>query len=423
MKEPLFFLKILQKCSNYLFEERKEALVLKVHHMFTKNGTEFYCLLDDNYNVIEPVFKFLKNRVTRKYSINTVYNQCLHLKLYFSWLQKQNLTYIEAITKTENASAYDNLINFRLYATYENYDEKVIPIGGYQQIRSTATVNQIMITVLTFYAYLAITEDNIEELNVYQQKATLKHFHSFLREMFMKKTSAKSNLLIAKVDAPKLEHISIEQFNACWDACKCRRDRIIIGIAFYGGCRVSEIIGLNLYDLRDIYKNVIYISKREDPNNPDAFVKNDSEGITVVPDMVRDEIIAYLNEDLQGIDTDYVIINFVGTRKFQPMRRNTIDEMVHKLGKKVGISNLHMHMFRHGCAVFMLENGIDLMTISDKLRHKNVGTTTKFYAKFDEKAKSSVMKELAEKTNQRLEPLGINTDDLIEFLKEGDCDE
>ena len=139
--------------------------------------------------------------------------------------------------------------------------------------------------------------------------------------------------------------------------------------------------------------------------------------------MVRDEIIAYLNEDLQGIDTDYVIINFVGTRKFQPMRRNTIDEMVHKLGKKVGISNLHMHMFRHGCAVFMLENGIDLMTISDKLRHKNVGTTTKFYAKFDERAKSSVMKELAEKTNQRLEPLGINTDDLIEFLKEGDCDE
>lgn len=393
---------------------------MKIQKMTTKNGTEFYFLLDDRFNIVEPVFKYLKNIVTRKYSINTVYNQCLHLKTYFTWLEEQGMTYIDAISKDKNKSAYDNLTNYRMYLTYENYDENIVPLNGYKQIRTAATVNQMIITVLTFYSYLAITEDAIEELNIYQEKARLKHFHGFLREMFMKKENAKKNLLLAKVDEPKLQHISLEQFQSCWNACTCRRNKIIIGIAFYGGCRVSEIIGLKLEDLRDIHANKIYITKREESENPDAFVKYNSEGLTVIHNSLRDEIISYLNEDLQGIDTDYVIINFTGSRKFKPMRRNAINEMVHHLGKKVGIENLHMHMFRHGCAVTMLQQEVDMMAISDKLRHKSVNTTAKFYAKYDETAKTAVMKQLAEKTNQQLEPLGIDIDALMEYLKEDD---
>ena len=56
------------------------------------------------------------------------------------------------------------------------------------------------------------------------------------------------------------------------------RNRIIIGLLFEGGLRVSELIGLNICDLKDINQGIVHIVKRDDPNNPDAAVKYNSIG-------------------------------------------------------------------------------------------------------------------------------------------------
>ena len=88
---------------------------------------------------------------------------------------------------------------------------------------------------------------------------------------------------------------------------------------FEGGLRVSEVIGLNIADLRDIGNNKIYITKRNDPNNPDSAVKYDSEGTVFVSDTLAREINNYLIETLSDIDTDYVIINlYSDTNKYKP---------------------------------------------------------------------------------------------------------
>ena len=73
------------------------------------------------------------------------------------------------------------------------------------------------------------------------------------------------------------------------------RNRIIIGLLFEGGLRVSELIGLNICDLKDINQGIVHIVKRDDPNNPDAAVKYNSIGDVFVSPALAKEINDFLN--------------------------------------------------------------------------------------------------------------------------------
>ena len=55
--------------------------------------------------------------------------------------------------------------------------------------------------------------------------------------------------------------------------------------------------------------------------------------------------------------------------------------IVKKLGRFVGIPNLHPHMFRHGLALHLLSSGIPINVISFRLGHRNPRTTIEMYLK------------------------------------------
>ncbi len=65
-----------------------------------------------------------------------------------------------------------------------------------------------------------------------------------------------------------------------------------------------------------------------------------------------------------------------------------------QVAKKCGITKyVHFHMARHSCGVMLASNGVDIYTISKLLGHKNISTTTKFYANItDEHARESINK-------------------------------
>ena len=53
-----------------------------------------------------------------------------------------------------------------------------------------------------------------------------------------------------------------------------------------------------------------------------------------------------------------------------------IQKYVLVTAKKAGIEKrLHPHLFRHGCAMFLLENGVPLDEIQRVLGHSNINTT------------------------------------------------
>lgn len=390
----------------------------------TKSGKTFYMPVDNDGKVIEPVFLYLKHLAISNYSKNTIRQNCLNLLAFWQYLEDNDFDYIEFVGKKSETckGAYENLIDYKLYLLYPTLKDNIIPIGGLEPVRKESTVNQMISSVISFYRFLS-DSDIVGTLPVVQQMNSLQHTHNMLSQMFMKKKKAVKNLLTSKVPEEELRYVSEEEFNKCWYACTSRRNRIIIGLMFYGGLRISEVIGLNLEDLTDIADNVIHITKRNDSDNPDSAVKYNSVGPVVIPDRLRDEIVDYLNEDLKGIDTNYLIINFKGNNLGGAMKADTIRDMVAALGKKAGIPDLHPHVFRHGCAMRMLRAGMDMMEISNVLRHKNVQTTAETYAKYDLSDKIRVQNELSEKLKENFAPLDIDFEALAEMLREEDDNE
>lgn len=396
----------------------------------TKSNKDFYLPIDDEGEIIAPIFSFLKHLSITGKSKNTLRTYCLHLLVFWQYLKDNNFDYIEFADKKSatNKGAYENLVDYRLYLLYPKLNDNVVPIGGIEPAREERTVNQMISSVINFYKFLAAT-DIVGPLPVVQQMAALQHMHGVLNQMFMTKKKATKNLLISNVHETELRYVSEDEFNRCWEACTSRRNRVIIGLMFYGGLRVSEVVGLNIEDLEDIAENVIHITYRDDLDNPDAAVKYDSVGDVVIPDKLRNEIIDYMSDDLRGIDTNYLIINFRGKNLGGAMRTDTIRDMITALGKKTGIQGLHPHAFRHGCAMRMLRAEIDMMKISNVLRHRHVETTAETYAKYDLSDKVKVQKELSEKLQQDFEPLGIDFEQLAMELwdedddREGDADE
>lgn len=400
------------------------ALNMKMQKQFTATGKEFYFVVDDDGKVVAPIFSYLKHLSISKMSKNTVRTNCLHLLAFWRYITAKEIGYIDFVGKksSTNKGAYENLVDYKLYLLYPDLGSNVIPINGLKPVRKEKTVNQMLSSVISFYKYLSDAH-LVEPLPVIQQMQTLQHTHSMLNQMFLTKKKAVKNLLYSKVPDEPVKSITEEQFNKCWDACTCRRNKVIIGLMYYGGLRVSEVVGLNIEDLRDIFKNVIHIVQRDNNENVDAAVKYNSIGEVVIDDRLRDEIITYLNEDLKGIDTNYLIINFSGENMGGAMKTKNIRKMVSRLGKKVEIKNLHPHMFRHGCAVRLLRAGFDMKDIADKLRHKSIETTSQVYARFSLDDKIRVQKELSKKLEQDFAPYDINFDEIANFLLEDDSDE
>ena len=377
---------------------------------------DIYFLVEDSGKLIIPVYRYMLFLRLNNKSINTNKVYCCHLKLYFEWLELKKLDYHSAIAT--NNRVLTNLSNFKFWLKYPDYNESVIPINGFKSKRESVTINQIMNAVLCFYDFL-VQDEKLPELDVYKEVRINSQFNGFLDELITKKEKAIANIFREKVPKKAVKYISREQYKKVYDACNNQRDKIIVGLLFEGGLRVSELIGLNIVDLKDIRNNKVVIKLREDPNNPDAFVKNGSEGAVFIPDYLRDEIIDYLTTTLVDVKTDYLIVNLYSkVNRYKPMKRDTIEDIISRLGKKVGIEGLHPHMLRHSIAVDMLEKGIDMVQIKDKLRHKNISTTSNIYAEVNDKARKEAMELYSKKVDEDFTPDAFDMAELSDLLLE-----
>ena len=390
---------------------------MEIRFIKTKLDNTLPVLLDDNGAPIMPVVNYMKFLLGGKKSSNTISSYCYRLKHYFEWLKYRNLTYLEAI---EEEKFVDNIIDFKYWLLYGEYDSKIIPIGGYEQKSSEQTVNLILNTVFSFYEYLHLKEGG-KKLEVFKDYKTNGQFHTLLSEMYAKKGNTLSkNIFRVKVPKKKLEYITREQYFTCYNNASNLRNKVMIGLFFEGGMRVSEIIGLNISDFKDIRDRVIYITNHYDKNNKDAAVKYDSEGIVIVPKYLQKDIIEYMNTVLTEIDTNYFFVNLSGDKLYSPMTRRNIDKYFKNLGKKVGIPDLHPHQLRHGLAVNMLSNGCSMTQIKDVLRHKHISTTIDTYADYDDTAKRAITDTYHDKTNANRMPDKDSIETLADYFAEDD---
>lgn len=172
-----------------------------------------------------------------------------------------------------------------------------------------------------------------------------------------------------KTSLPKA--ISVADFEKLFVACqvndknKTLRNRLTLLFLYGLGCRVSELIGLNLHDFSATERWVKVLGK------------GSKERLIPLTDTLFIALENYLSEVrshlLDGHTSSSSLL--LNDRGHRPSRVD-IWRWLAVWSTKAGFAEpVHPHRFRHGCATALLEGGADLRSIQMMLGHSSIQTT------------------------------------------------
>jgi integrase/recombinase XerD len=140
------------------------------------------------------------------------------------------------------------------------------------------------------------------------------------------------------------------------------RDRAMLELLYATGLRVSELIGLQLPQLR------------LDAGFLVAFGKGSKERIVPVGESAEEWVKRWLLDVRPQVSRgrhQAVFVNYAG----DPMTRMGFWKILKGYGVQAGIRDLSPHVLRHSFATHLLEHGADLRAVQTMLGHADISTT------------------------------------------------
>lgn len=144
-----------------------------------------------------------------------------------------------------------------------------------------------------------------------------------------------------------------------------KRDAAVLELLYATGCRVTELIDLDLHDLDFETGTAIVTGKgnRQRLVPIGSFAQHAIESWLPIRMKIR----------IPGADPGALFLTARGNR----LSRQTVWRIVDRYGSKVGIASdrLSPHVLRHSAATHMVEGGADLRTVQEILGHVSLSTT------------------------------------------------
>lgn len=135
------------------------------------------------------------------------------------------------------------------------------------------------------------------------------------------------------------------------------RDRAIVFVLLDSGMRASELCDLRIGDY-DRERGRLHI----------AHGKMDKERSVIIGTRAQRAVWRYLATREGARDADPLFVTSRGGR----MNRNTLTQMLGRIGSRAGVQHTHAHRFRHTFAITFLRNGGDLLTLQVLLGHESL---------------------------------------------------
>ena len=217
-------------------------------------------------------------------------------------------------------------------------------------------------------------ERGLSKTSVARSLAAVRSLFRWLaREGIVEQNPAK---LVATPRLPKkLPRVpTIEEMNLVLDsrmpesASFPERDLLMLELLYGCGIRNSELVGINLDDIRMANEAILIRGKGK------------KERYVPFGDSVRSALRAYLPTRLKvlmetGKSTSALLINQRGGR----LTTRSVGRIVKKIAVAKGLSpDVHPHTLRHAFGTHMLEEGADLRSIQEMLGHERLSTTQRY---------------------------------------------
>lgn len=170
------------------------------------------------------------------------------------------------------------------------------------------------------------------------------------------------------------EYVTKEQYLMMIKNCLHLRTEIAIGLMFQNGLRSSEVLNIKTNDYNAKEQTIIIRN-----------TKNHNDYIIYLTDYLADKINQYIDHT-----SEYLLHTSAGNRLIDSNFRKEIKNLC----IKSGFPKLHCHSFRHGSAMQLLDNNINLFLIKEHLRHSSI-TSTQRYLHINKKAQNKVQSVFA----------------------------
>jgi site-specific recombinase XerD len=135
------------------------------------------------------------------------------------------------------------------------------------------------------------------------------------------------------------------------------RDRAIVFVLLDSGLRASELCDLRVVDC-EVERGRLHV----------AHGKMDKERFVTVGNRTRRALWRYLVSRGELRPVDWLFVTNRGTS----MQRNSLSQMLQRIGDRAGVPHVHAHRFRHTFAITFLRNGGDLLTLQHLLGHESM---------------------------------------------------
>lgn len=253
--------------------------------------------------------------------------------------------------------------------TLEAYSRDLLNYTGFL-IDNENIIDPGDITQAKLLTYLGILkEKSLSARSRARMLSSIRSFHRFLvQERYV------SHDPTALVESPRtvkplptllsLSEVELLLASPQGDSPIALRDRAMLEVIYATGMRVSELISLQLGDLK------------LDVGCLNAFGKGSKQRLIPLGEVALEILRKYLHYGraklLKDKRSEAVFLNTRG----QAMSRQGFWKKLKEYALKAGIAkNIYPHMLRHSFATHLLENGADLRSVQMLLGHADISTT------------------------------------------------
>lgn len=302
----------------------------------------------------------------------------------------RDFIYYEQIVKGRSELTVKNYYNdLRSFFRYYKINQNRAPEKDFSEIDiSDITDDDIksvdLQTAQEFLIFMQTKKDNGPKAR-YRKAVTLRQFYKFLtnnKNMF--EVSPMTNLELPSPKPALPKFMTLEQSLELLvniDTPDPKRDYCIIVFFLNCGIRLSELVGINISDIRithDSSGNEIYTMKVLGKGSKERIIYLNDACVNAYNDYISPEITDEETRREKGMrdmsaQTDALFLSRRRTR----ISNRRVQQIVEECLKKSGLDNmgLSVHKLRHTAATLMYQNGVDVRVLKDVLGHENLNTT------------------------------------------------
>ena len=195
----------------------------------------------------------------------------------------------------------------------------------------------------------------------------LSSFFSFLHEEGLIETNPLSRIKKIRQETLIKEPLSESDVELLRQCASNKREKAIIDFLISTGCRVCEMVSVNRNEI--------------DWNNSQIMIKGKGSKFRIVYLNARASVSLKSYLDSRDDSSDALFVSQCkytkgGVKNPVRLTEGRIRDILHHIGDKAGVENVHPHRFRRTAATLALRRGMPIEQVAKILGHAKLDTTT-----------------------------------------------